>query len=221
VLYYTGIEKDKYPLTSFDAITATGEADESMQIYERNNIKRGFHGQVLFKFPGKIETAEEEMEVRRMVEQWSGEDSPGVTVMENAGDDLGDVLEAIPANSDDELFSATLISVLDRVLQNYRIPPALMGVTPSGGVFTQLAYLESFTVYNSVVRNRRDMVARIFNKLTNLWAEGSFLVGRIIENQFANEGETDQVVSDKIITEEENGTEPRPDTTESSGDQPV
>ena len=223
VLYYTGIEKDKYPLTSFDAIVATGESDEAMQIYERNNIKRGFHGSVLFKYPGKIETPEEEAEVRRLVEQWSGEDSPGVTVMGNidAEEFPGDVLEAIPANSDDELFSATLVSVLDRVLQNYRIPPALMGVTPSGGVFTQLAYLESFTVYNSVVRNRRDMVARIFNKLTNLWATGSFLVGRIVENQFANEGETDQVVSDKIITEEENGTEPRPDTADTSGAEPV
>ena len=223
VLYYTGIEKDKYPLTSFDAIVATGESDEAMQIYERKNIKRGFHGSVLFKYPGKIETPEEEAEVRRLVEQWSGEDSPGVTVMGNidAEEFPGDVLEAIPANSDDELFSATLVSVLDRVLQNYRIPPALMGVTPSGGVFTQLAYLESFTVYNSVVRNRRDMVARIFNKLTNLWATGSFLVGRIVENQFANEGETDQVVSDKIITEEENGTESRPDTADTSGAEPV
>ena len=81
--------------------------------------------------------------------------------------------------------------------------------------------MESFTVNNSVVRNRRDMVARIFNKLTNLWATGSFLVGRIVENQFANEGETDQVVSDKIITEEENGTEPRPDTADTSGAEPV
>ena len=136
-------------------------------------------------------------------------------------DFTGELLETIPSNSDDTLFSATLISVLDRVLQNYRIPPALMGVSPSGGVFTQLAYLESFTVYNSVVRNRRDKVARIFNKLTNLWAEGPFLVGRIVENEFANQGETEQVVSDKIITEQEDGLEPRPDTADESGSESV
>jgi len=221
VLYYTGIEKDKYPLTSFDAIVANGESDEAMQIYERNNIKRGFHGISMFKFPGKIESEEEEMEIKKAVQAWNGEDAPGVTVFNIDEDFTGELIETIPANSDDTLFTATLVSVLERTLQNYRIPPALMGVTPSGGVFTQLAYLESFTVFNSVVRNRRDKIARIFNKLTDLWATGPFLVGRILENQFANEGEDKQVVSDKIITEEENGVEPRPDPADESGAESV
>jgi len=221
VLYYTGIEKDKYPLTSFDAIVANGESDEAMQIYERNNIKRGFHGISMFKFPGKIESEEEEAEIKKAVQAWNGEDAPGVTVFNIDEDFTGELIETIPANSDDTLFTATLVSVLERTLQNYRIPPALMGVTPSGGVFTQLAYLESFTVFNSVVRNRRDKIARIFNKLTDLWATGPFLVGRILENQFANEGEDKQVVSDKIITEEENGVEPRPDPADESGAESV
>ena len=212
ILYFTGIERNKYPLSTFDAIVANGESDEAMQIYERNNIKRGFHGAALFKYPGRIETDEEKNDVRKMVESWNGEDSPGVTVVVVAEDFTGEILETIPANSDDTLFSATLISVLERVLQNYRIPPALMGVTPSGGVFTQLAYLESFTVFNVVTRNRRKMVARVVNTLTDLWADGSFLVGRILENQFANEGAENQVVSDKIITEEEDGAPARSDT---------
>ncbi len=56
------------------------------------------------------------------------------------------------------------------------------------------------------------MVARVVNTLTDLWADGSFLVGRILENQFANEGAENQVVSDKIITEEEDGAPARSDT---------
>ena len=51
-------------------------------------------------------------------------------------------------------------------------------------MFTQLAYQESFIVYNVLTRNRRKEVERVFNKLTQLWHEQSFLVGHINENIF-------------------------------------
>jgi len=200
VLYFTGLEKWKYPLTTFDAIINTAEADELMQSYERNNIKLGFHGTTIFKYPGKFETKEEELEVKKLVASMNGESSPGVIVAQVDEDWSGELLETIPSGSDDALFSATLISVLDRVLQNFKMPPALLGVSPSGAVFSQAAYLESFTVFNVITRNRRDKVSRIMNTLSSLWVDGAFSLGPILENRFDIQGSTVQEVSDKITT---------------------
>lgn len=185
VLYFSGLEKNKYPLCTYDSITMTGESDEAIQNYERNNIKRGFHGATIFKYPGKFESDEEKLEIKKLVEAWNGEDSPGVTVAQVDEDFSGELLETITSNSDDTLFQTTLTSITDRVLQTFKIPPALLGISPQGGVFTQLAYQESFTVYNVITRNRRNSVERVFEKLTSNWADGPFSLGRILENEFA------------------------------------
>ena len=193
-MYFTGLEKHKYPLSTFDAIIETGESDEAIQTYERNNIKRGFHGATIFKYPGKFEGDEEKREIKELVSAWNGEDAPGVTVAQVDEDFTGNLLETITSNSDDTLFSTTLTSITDRVLQNFKIPPALLGISPSGGVFTQLAYQESFTVYNVITRNRRNSVERVFRKITAQWAEGAFDLGRIMENEFAVQGSAAPVV---------------------------
>ncbi len=82
-----------------------------------------------------------------MIEQignMMGPEGPGVTIAQIDEDFTGQLMEQIPAASDDTLFTATLASTLERTLYHYNIPPALFGIAPSGGVFTQLAYQESF-----------------------------------------------------------------------------
>ena len=61
-------------------------------------------------------------------------------------------------------------------------------------MFTQLAYQESFTVYNVITRNRRNSVERVFRKVTAQWAAGAFDLGRILENEFAVQGTAAPVV---------------------------
>jgi len=200
VLYFAGLEKDKYPLTTFDAIINTGETDSAIQLYERNNVKKGFHGTTIFKYPGKLETEEDKNELKKTIDTINGPHAPGILAIAIDEDFTSDLLENIDSSSDDSLFDATLTSVLNRVLQTYKLPPALLGISPAGAVFSQAAYLESFTVFNVITRNRRDKVARIMNSLTELWFEGSFNLGRILENQFNIQGVTTQEVSDKVTT---------------------
>lgn len=188
VLYFTGLEKYKYPLATFDAIYNTAESDDAIQEYEKNNIRNGFHGMSIFRYPSKFESDEEKLEVKQMVERWNGVDSPGVTVVAVDEDFSGTLLETIENTSDDTLFDLTLTSITDRVLQHFHIPPALLGISPSGGVFTQLAYQESFVVYNVVTRNRRNSVERVFEKIFSQWTTPVSL-GRILENEFAVQGQ--------------------------------
>ena len=184
VLYFTGLEKNKYPLCTFDPIIQTGESDEAVQLYERNSIKRGFHGATLLRYPGKFESKEEKDEVRQLVEMWNGENSPGVTAMQVDEDFTGELLETIDSNSNSDLFELTNLTITNRVTQFFTIPQALMGISPEGSVFSQNAYGESYVVYNSITRNRRNSVARVFKKVMDLWADGPVNLGTIQENQF-------------------------------------
>jgi hypothetical protein len=194
ILYYTGLERNKYPLATFDSIRDTAETDAAVQKYERNNTNKGFHGATIFKYPGEFTSDAQKYEIMNMVKGWLGPDGPGITVAQIDEDFTGSLMEQVPSDSDDALFSLTLDSILNRTLQHYNIPPALYGVAPTGGVFTQLAYQESFIVYNVITRNKRSAVSRVFNKLANLWHQQAFSFGRILENEFA----VQEVANEKI-----------------------
>ncbi len=198
VLYYAGLEKGKYPLASFDAIRDTGFTDAAIQKYENSNTNMGFHGATIFRYPGEFESKTQEHQMVAMVSRMMGPDSPGVTIAQVDEDFTGTLMEQIPAGSDDALFELTLGSITDRTLYHFSIPPALFGISPAGGVFTQLAYQESFIVYNVTTRNKRDEVARIFNKLANLWWQQEFTFGRILENEFEIQEVENQKVANRL-----------------------
>lgn len=183
IFYFTGLEKYKYPLATFDSIIPTAKTDDDIQVYENNNVARGFHGMTIFRYPSKFESEEEKQEIKKTVERWNGVDSPGVTVVQTDEDFAGTLLETVESNSDDTLFDLTLNSIINRTLQHYHIPPALFGISPSGGVFTQLAYQESFTVFNVITRNRRNSVERAFEKIFSNFST-PITLGRILENEF-------------------------------------
>jgi len=197
VLYYAGMEKNKYPLVTYDAIMDTGSTDAAIQRYEESNTNKGFHGATIFKYPGNFESESQKAQMVDMVAKMMGPDSPGVTVAQIDEDFTGQLMEQIPAGSDDALFSLTLESTLNRTLYHYNIPPALFGISPAGGVFTQLAYQESFIVYNVLTRNKRDEVSRVFNKLANLWHQQAFSFGRILENVFEVQEEANERVANR------------------------
>ncbi len=197
VLYFTGIEKNKYPLATFDAIMMTGQSDDGIQKYEESNIRKGFHGATIFRYPGVFDSESQKQQMVDSLLKMMGPDSPGITVAQLDEDYTGTLMETIPANSNDTLFDLTLQSLINRTLYHYNIPPALFGIAPSGGVFTQLAYQESFIVYNVITRNIRSAVTRVFNKIANLWWQEPFTLGEIRENVFEVKEEENERISNR------------------------
>jgi len=196
VLYFTGMENGMYPLASFDSIINTAITDASIQLYEKNNVTRGFHGATVMNYRGAIESEREKREVKAKAEELIGTNGPGILVMVKDSDDTSPTLETIAGNDTSDLFTVTLGAVQDRVLQVFKQPPALMGISPEGGVFTQLAYQESYIVYNVITRNGRRAISTSFNKVSELMGES---LGKIIENRFAIEGETEVIQTQETV----------------------
>jgi len=197
VFYFSGIERNKYPLATFDAIWHTGMTDDSIQRYEQNNTGRGFHGATIFRYPGEFESETQKAAMVKQLQEMMGPDGPGITVAQLDEDFTGTLMEQIPAGQTSDLFETTLQSLINRTLYHYNIPPALFGIAPSGGVFTQLAYQESFIVYNVITRNLRDSVSRVFNKFTELWWQEPFTLGDIKENVFGVKEPENQRVANR------------------------
>ena len=187
VLYFTGI-KDKYPLSTFDSINDTAITDSEVQAFEKNTATKGFLGTTLFKYPGQFESEQEQRDMVAKVQQLQGSDSPGILLAQIDEDFTGSLIETIAPNNNDALFSLTRQAIIDRVLQVFAIPPALMGINPQGGVFTQQAYLDSFIIYNVSTRNSRKKIARIFNTIGAL-LDTPLAFGDILENQYDVQGE--------------------------------
>ena len=178
ILYYTGLQNGLYPLLTFDSILPTAIADAAIAEWECNSITRGFHGATIVKYPAPINSEEEADEVKAKVDQMLGQESSGALVISVDEEFTGDIIETVEGLNT-ELFTETLGSLRDRVTMVYQQPQALLGMSPEGSVFTQLAFFESYTVYNVITRNKRKAMSRAVNKVTDLMG---FTVGAIIEN---------------------------------------
>ena len=187
VLYYTGT-KDLYPLSTFDSINNTALTDAEIQAFEKNTSTKGFLGTTLFKYPGKFESKEEQAIIERKIQALQGSDSPGILLAQIDEEFTGALIETIAPNNNDQLFSLTRQAIIDRVLQVYSIPPALMGINPAGGVFSQTSYKESFVTYGVITRNRRKIVARTFNTLGALM-DTPLTFGEIAESRIEVQGQ--------------------------------
>ena len=198
VLYFTGV-KDHYPLTTYDSINDTGVSDAQIQKFERNSALRNFNGTTIFKYPGEFESDEEQAELIKKVSSMQGADSPGILVAKVDEEFTGNLIETIPPNNTDALFALTRQAIIDRVLMVFKIPPALIGINPSGGVFTQTAYQDSFLTFNISTRTRRKIVARIFGIVGVLMGVE---FGRVQENQYLVEGSKQEELVEQKIEEQ-------------------
>lgn len=200
VLYFTG-KPDQYPLATFDAIADTAQSDEEVQVFELANLQNGFLSTTIFKYPGKFESDEERIAFQKQINNLKGShNANSIIVAETDEDQTNDLIETIPALNNDSLFNLTRQSIVDRVLQNYAVPPALMGVNPQGGVFTQQAYKDAFIIYNVLTKSRRRAVERVFKSFGDLMG---ISFGTIIPNQFEEEKATEEVVVETTTETEE------------------
>jgi hypothetical protein len=189
VLYYSP-KIFCYPLTNFDAVRDLAEADASIQIFTKNNIKNGFLSTTLFKYPGTFESDEEREKVEQKIKLIKGpENANSITLIEAPEDFNQNLIEQIPANNNDRLFEQTGIKTRDTIIHNFAIPPALIGVMPDTGVFTQQAIRDSYIYMNTRTKTPRAILERVFDKVSPLFGTK---VGKIKPNEFDYAGNPEQ-----------------------------
>ena len=209
VLYYTGKHPHQYPLTTFDAVSNLAESDHSLGMWTINSIANGFHGLSIFRYPGQFESDEEKAELHHKLSQAQGVNGNGIFVVE-VDEDAGAIIENVPSNNTDALFTNTKDYVRDGITMNYALPSVLLGITATGAVFNEQALIDAFIIMNTKTKNQRNIVARIFNSF------GSW--GEIIPQQILTQEEEESEVEEEVVEEEE--TEEAPEEQETTEEEP-
>ena len=167
VLYYTP-RMFTYPLCSFDAVRDSVQTDHEIQSYMLSKTSSGFLGTTIFKYPGGFDSEADRRATVAKVQGLKGAEGARFIVAETPEDFTGNLIEAIPAPNDDKLFDLTELRVRDKILQNYAIPGALMGVAPEGAVFTSQEIKDSYDYVNARTKHKRLLMESIFQPLAAL-----------------------------------------------------
>lgn len=190
VLYYTP-KMFTYPLVSFDPVRDAGLTDKEIQTFMLANIKNGFLSTTLFKYPGTFQSDEEREKIEEKVRGIKGSYNANSITLVEMGDEQNqaDIIEQIPANNNDRLFEQTGSKVMNTIIHNFAIPPALIGVMPDTGVFTQQAIRDSYIYMNTRTKTPRRTLERVFDKISPLFG---VKLGKIKPNMFDYAGNPQQ-----------------------------
>ena len=166
ILYWTP-EKFKYPRCSFDAALDSVQTNAEVQTFELSSIQNGFLGATLFKHEGLIESDDERGALMdRLSDMKGAANANSVLLVETPEGFAGDILETFPALNNDTLFNLTNINVIDRIINSFGMPFAVLGIQPQNtGIFNQEQIKDSFVFYNQRTRRERQRLERVFNRL--------------------------------------------------------
>lgn len=179
MVYYSTPKKNTYPLASFDAVWESLQADSELQIFELANIVNGFISLSVFKLPSGGNDEDEQIELSKKLNTLKGAKNANSIIVASVDEDWagGDLIEQVPANNNDTLYTGTLASVKNRLLQNWALPASLLGMLPDGALFTAQQIADDFKYMNARVRDQRLDIERQFEKM-------GLDVGKIIPREF-------------------------------------
>ena len=181
VLYSTP-KKNEYALSSIDPIIETAQSDNELQKFELGNITNGFLSMSIFKYPSAGDSEEQEEEIRRRLNDFKGASNANSVLVIGVDEDsenTQNLIEQVPANNNDSLFTNTLSSVRKRIVTNFAVPSGLMGLLPEGSIFSAQQLADEYTYMNLRTKDTRNHIERQMAKL-------GLDVGRIVPNQFAS-----------------------------------
>ena len=182
MVFYSTPKMNEYPLSTIDAIIETCQSDNEMQKFELGNITNGFLSMSIFKYPSSGDSEEQEEAIRAKLNGLKGAANSNSIIVVGVDDDsenTSNLIEQVPANNNDSLFTNTLSSVRKRIVTNFAVPSGLMGLLPEGSIFSAQQLADEYTYMNLRTKDTRNHIERQMEKL-------GLDVGRIVPNQFAS-----------------------------------
>ena len=184
IFYFSDLGPARYPLCSFDPILDNAQSDAENQLFELNNLINGFHSGTIFKHFGPFENDRAKDRFVEQIDGMLGAKGGNSSMVLEVDEALAasTLVEALPANNNDTLFTQTTINIQSRVQQFFNIPGGLLAVSPTGSVFTVTELGNSFVYMNLRTKNDRRILERFFNRFIG--------AGKIKTNSF----EADQMI---------------------------
>lgn len=175
-IYYYAKDGEIYPTSPLDSAIISASYEREAQVYPFANIKNGFSGTSVIKYPtmamGENAAAEAD-KIDEDLKQLHGSENAGGSLVISVPVGMSgeaknfQMVESLTPPNIDGLFTNQNKKAEGDVLKVYNMPGELIGI-PTAGAFSRDAYDEAFNMKNSDVEIDRQAIEREFNKILPL-----------------------------------------------------
>lgn len=179
-LHFYSHEREIYPTSPLDSAIVSASYEKEAQIYPYANIRNGFSGNTVIKYPTLAmgdEAAEEANKIQTDLQALHGADRAGsslvvpVSVNKDGEPKEFKMVEHLSPTNVDTLFVNQNAKAENDILKVFNMPKILLGVSDNG-MFNEASFNDAFNYKNSDVEIDRKEIERDFNKLLkySIWA---------------------------------------------------
>jgi hypothetical protein len=192
------VGQDVYTLPQYSSCMNWAFLDGEMSYLQKSNIQNSIFPSFAMMFPKKPQNEEEKNSIKTTIDRAKGATNAGkaIAFFANNKDQLP-TIEAIPTNSNDNLFQVTTESIDSKICQAHIIDPILMGIRVSGKLGSGSDIKQSYVIFekNSIIP-LRNSVEEIFNEILAICN----INAKLVINNF-------QIVNDTIVEMDERTNE--------------
>jgi hypothetical protein len=192
------VGQDVYTLPQYSSCMNWAFLDGEMSYLQKSNIQNSIFPSFAMMFPKKPQNEEEKNSIKTTIDRAKGATNAGkaIAFFANNKESLP-TIEAIPTNSNDNLFQVTTESIDSKICQAHIIDPILMGIRVSGKLGSGSDIKQSYVIFekNSIIP-LRNSVEEIFNEILAICN----INAKLVINNF-------QIVNDTIVEMDERTNE--------------
>jgi hypothetical protein len=192
------VGQDVYTLPQYSSCMNWAFLDGEMSYLQKSNIQNSIFPSFAMMFPKKPQNEEEKNSIKTTIDRAKGATNAGkaIAFFANNKESLP-TIEAIPTNSNDNLFQVTTESIDSKICQAHIIDPILMGIRVSGKLGSGSDIKQSYVIFekNSIIP-LRNSVEEIFNEILAICN----INANLVINNF-------QIVNDTIVEMDERTNE--------------
>jgi hypothetical protein len=172
ILYWTP-KPNVYPKCAFDPVFDDAQTQSEIGIFQLAGIQNKFTAQHIFKYPGKFETREKELEFKRELKHLTGAEANGsMMVVENPAGEAGqalDLIESVQMQNTDKMHEFTSKNVKNAIRESMAVPAPILGQLPENGMFNQEQIKEAYAYFNTVTAKHREEIAEVVGEILSYW----------------------------------------------------
>jgi hypothetical protein len=165
VFYYSRLGNE-YPLAPSDPVIEDVHTNYQIKLFNNKNIRTNFMASHMFVHNGSFESETEREDMIKSLERFQGAEMAGnIMLIEADTNEQVPTLQPFTIQNNDKLWEFTESSTVNNIVQNYLIPPVMIGILQSGKLGTANEINDAQQFYNSHTASDRLIFEEEFSRL--------------------------------------------------------
>lgn len=170
ILYWTP-KPGVYPKCRFHSVLDNAQAQSELGVYNLSNIQNKWTTETIIDYPGVFEDNKKRQDFLDKIAEHKGARGSGTMVIENPSGLPLNVIKNLEVQNTDKLFETTEKNIKNSIREAIGLPAEVMNQLPETGMFNQTQMQDAYMYANSLTRNDRNHISRVFQKIMPYWKD--------------------------------------------------